>query len=64
MVPFLLFGLLIVIMDSGRSPPGQPGFQIRPLRPDAEIPSGRKEIWLGKDDRKNNFQVQKYKIQR
>ena len=44
-------------MDSGRSPPGRPGFQIRPLKDEADIPSGRKEIWLGKDDHKINFQV-------
>ena len=44
--------------DRGMSPPGQPGFHIQPLRPDAEIPSGRRETWLGKHDRKqhkNNF---------
>ena len=63
-VTFCVLGQLIVRIDSGRSPPGRPGFQIRPLRPDAEIPSGRKETWLGEHDCKNNFQVRKYKMQR
>ena len=49
-------------MASGMSPPGRPGFKIRPLRLDEEIPSGRRDTWLSKHDRKHHFHYFKPKI--
>ena len=43
-----LFG----VMASVQSPPGRPGFKIRPLKPLAEVPSGRRLIWLTRHDSK------------
>ena len=48
--------------SGGRSPPGRPGFFIRPLKPDKEIPSGRKEYWLTRHDSKHHFKHQKIYI--
>ena len=49
-------------MASGMSPPDQPGFKIRPLRLHEEIPSGRRDTWLSKHDRKHHFHYFKPKI--
>ena len=60
-------------MAGGQSPPGQPGFTIRPLKPDNEIPGGGRQYWLKRDDRKcyikytlnitSNIQLQKHYIE-
>ena len=42
-------------MDSAVSPPGQPGFKIWPLRPENEIPSGRRQNWLSRHDCKQHL---------
>ena len=42
-------------MAGGQSPPGQPGFTIRPLKLDKEIPGGGRQFWLKKDDSKQHF---------
>ena len=47
----------IVIMDSGSSPPGHPGFKIRPLKSLDEIPSGRRQMWLTKYDSKHHLNL-------
>ena len=48
--------------DRGMSPPGRPGFQIRPLKPDEEIPSGRREYWLTRHDHKHHFKHKNFKL--
>ena len=47
-------------MASVQSPPGHPGFKIRPLKPLAEIPSGRRLMWLTRHDSKYHFKFIKY----
>ena len=49
-------------MASGSSPPGRPGFHIRPLKPDKEIPGGGREYWLTRHDSKHHFKHQKFYI--
>ena len=60
-VDFLYPKLVKLKMASGLSPPGQPGFKIRPLRPDDEIPSGRRDTWLSRHDRKQHLHNFKHK---
>ena len=47
------------VMASVQSPPGCPGFKIRPLKPLAEVPSGRRLMWLSQHDSKYKFKQRK-----
>ena len=42
-------------MAGAESPPGRPGFIIRPLKPDNEVPGGGRQTWLTKHDSKYTF---------
>ena len=54
-VDFLRLKLAELKMASGLSPPGRPGFKIWPLRPENEIPSGRRLNWPSKYDGKQHL---------
>ena len=49
-------------MASDQSPPGRPGFKIRPLKPLAEVPSGRRLMWLTQHDSKYKFKLKKISV--
>ena len=44
-------------MAGAESPPGGPGFIIRPLKPDNEVPGGGRQTWLTRHDSKYKHEL-------